>query len=91
MVNCCKPQGANIEAEVEKKSAHSLLKASAAAHAVPVLVAIPPRLLFVGFTFAQPFLLHTIVNAVGVSDLSNNTAGGLIGATVLIYLGIAVS
>jgi ATP-binding cassette subfamily C (CFTR/MRP) protein 1 len=59
-------------------------------YAGPVLSVVIPRLLFVGFTFAQPFLLNTIVDAVGASQLTDSTAGGLIGATVLIYLGIGV-
>ena len=52
----------------------------------------PPRLCSVGFTFAQPFLLHTIVTAVGHEEkLSRGTKGGLIGATFLVYFGMAVS
>jgi hypothetical protein len=45
-----------------------------------------------GFTFAQPFLLHTIVTTIGQEEtISPSTKGGLIGATFLVYFGIAVS
>ena len=51
-----------------------------------------PRLLFIGFTFAQPFLVNSIVNFVGepAERQSNEVAGSLIGATILVYIGIAV-
>lgn len=54
---------------------------------------IVPRLLFSGFTFAQPFLINTIVDFVGEPDekKSEDISGGLIGATVLVYIGLAVS
>ena len=50
-----------------------------------------PRLLLTGFTFAQPFLVSSIL-----SYLQNPTARpkndgyGLLGACVLVYVGIAV-
>lgn len=52
-----------------------------------------PRLLFSGFTFAQPFLISSVVDFVGEpeNEQSNDVSGGLIGATALIYLGLAVS
>lgn len=43
-----------------------------------------------GFTLAQPFLILRIINAVGQGNLSQAISDGLIGATVLIYFGIAV-
>lgn len=54
-----------------------------------IIEAVPPRLLFVGFTVAQPFLLFRVVDAVKdgeVSEISN----GLIGATAIIFIGVAV-
>ncbi|KAJ4396574.1 hypothetical protein N0V93_000795 [Gnomoniopsis smithogilvyi] len=52
-----------------------------------------PRLCFTGFSFAQPFLINTIVNSLGASTHqdSHQVAGGLVGATALIYVGIALS
>ncbi|KXH32504.1 hypothetical protein CSIM01_13585 [Colletotrichum simmondsii] len=55
--------------------------------------AVLPRILFAGFIFSQPFLVNQIVNFVGSprTEDSRNIAGGLVGATALIYCGIAVS
>jgi hypothetical protein len=58
------------------------------------LVAIPPRLALTGFKFAQPFLLQRVVAYVGAansSPLDAEVARGLVGATAVIYVGIAVS
>lgn len=57
----------------------------------PLVAIVVPRLCFTAFTFAQPFLLHTIVTAVGQQELSRDVIGGLIGATGLLYFGLAVS
>lgn len=57
----------------------------------PLVAIVVPRLCFTAFTFAQPFLLHTVVTAVGQQELSRDTIGGLIGATGLVYFGLAVS
>ena len=58
-----------------------------------LLIAIFPRLCLTGFKFAQPFLIHRVISFVEQesSPRNQNTAYGLIGATALIYLGIAVS
>lgn len=52
-----------------------------------------PRLLFSGFTFAQPFLINSIVDFVGepAEKQSKDVSGGLIGATILIYVGLSVT
>jgi ABC-type multidrug transport system fused ATPase/permease subunit len=54
---------------------------------------IPPRLLYSAFTFAQPFLINTVVNYVGQPSEEQNGdhAKGLIGATALLYVGLAVT
>lgn len=57
----------------------------------PLVAIVVPRLCFMAFTFAQPFLLHTIVRAVGQQELSKDVIGGLIGSTALVYFGLAVS
>lgn len=51
-----------------------------------------PRLLFTGFTFAQPFLINSVVNFVGEPEenQTSDVAGSLIGATILVYVGMAV-
>jgi ATP-binding cassette subfamily C (CFTR/MRP) protein 1 len=52
-----------------------------------------PRLLLIGLKFSQPLLLKRIVEFVGEveSTEKRNIGYGLIGATALIYLGLAVS
>ena len=54
--------------------------------------AIIPRLAFGGFVFAQPFLINRVIHFVGEepSEFDQGIIGGLIGATVLVYCGIAV-
>lgn len=49
-----------------------------------------PRLFFSGFTFAQPFLFQRIITGTEEGSFSQDAAGGLIGATALIYFGLAV-
>lgn len=62
------------------------------AYRTTFLAGVLPRLLFAGFTFAQPLLVNRIVNFVGSpwGEDSRNTAAGLVGATVCIYVGLAV-
>lgn len=76
---------------VDKTTPFSLVRAIALALARPILLGVIPRLLYGALNFSQPFLINAIINAVSDPSLSNNIAGGLIGATVLIYLGVAIS
>ncbi|KAE8352610.1 putative ATP-binding cassette transporter [Aspergillus coremiiformis] len=59
----------------------------------PLFLAIFPRICLIGFTFAQPFLIASILNWLNdvQSPRASSTGRGLIGATVLVYLGIAIS
>lgn len=57
-----------------------------------------PRLLAIGFTFSQPFLINAVIDFVAESAISseevpyaNKRAAGLIGATLLLYVGLAIS
>lgn len=49
--------------------------------------------MYSGFRFAQPFLINAVVDFVGTpkGEHSEHTAAGLIGATVLVYVGLAIS
>lgn len=51
-----------------------------------------PRLCLIGFSFAQPFLIMAAIQHVErpVTTETRNAGYGLIGATFLVYLGIAV-
>ncbi|KAJ5356582.1 ABC transporter integral membrane type 1 [Penicillium concentricum] len=58
-----------------------------------VAAAVVPRLCLVGFKFAQPYLINDLIGYVsknGSSELSG-VKYGIVGATVLVYVGIAVS
>jgi len=52
-----------------------------------------PRLCLVGFNYAQPFLITSAIDYVSQpkNEMNRNDGYGLIGATALIYLGMAVS
>ena len=51
-----------------------------------------PRVCLIGFSFAQPFLITSVLDFLGHADddMSRNQGYGLIAATGCIYLGIAV-
>lgn len=59
----------------------------------PLLLAVFPRLCMIGFTFAQPFLISRVLGLLSQpsNQQSTNDGYGLVGATALIYLGLAVS
>lgn len=58
---------------------------------VPLLLPIPPRLALLGFTFCQPFFIEKLIDHLSQPELDVNIGYGFIGASVLIYSGIAVS
>lgn len=55
-------------------------------------IAVLPRLCLAALRFAQPFLIQRIIDFVGEPSTkdTNSIAGGLIGATALVYIGMAV-
>lgn len=61
----------------------------------PFLQAVIPRFFLIGFTFAQPFLITSAVGLLAATNIDDTTADrtgyGLLGATALIYTGIAFS
>ncbi|KAF5614045.1 Canalicular multispecific organic anion transporter 2 [Fusarium tjaetaba] len=69
----------------------SLLKSTFLAYKWQFAAGIIPRLLHSGFNFAQPFLIQSVILLVSKKEMSVQTSSGLIGATVLIYLGLAIS
>ncbi|CAG8907277.1 unnamed protein product [Penicillium egyptiacum] len=72
---------------------YRLIKAVFRAYGWACISAIPPRLAYSCFTFAQPFLITATVNYIGGSPGSEPKiyGTGLIGAYILVYLGLAVS
>ncbi|KAK6211651.1 ABC transporter [Colletotrichum tabaci] len=75
----------------DHQSRHSLIKACLKGYLLPFLAPVIPRLSLTVFTFAQPFLINTTVTFVSNENPDANYGRGLIGAWVLVYLGIAVS
>ncbi|KAJ3494502.1 hypothetical protein NLG97_g4037 [Lecanicillium saksenae] len=76
----------------DKKSNNSLLKCTFLAYKGQFAAGILPRLLYSGFTLSQPFLINSVVGYVAQGDKRNKNEGAsLIGATVLVYIGLAVS
>ncbi|OQE34785.1 hypothetical protein PENCOP_c015G05261 [Penicillium coprophilum] len=58
---------------------------------VPLLLPIPPRLALLCFTFCQPLFLEKLLNYLSQSELDANMGYGFIGASLLIYSGLAIS
>ncbi|KAF2030893.1 hypothetical protein EK21DRAFT_64674 [Setomelanomma holmii] len=76
-----------------RAGAHSLLVATLKRLKWPVLAVVPPRLCLIGFNFCQPFLINRAVtfSQQPVTTQTTNIGYGLIGAYVLVFVGIAVS
>jgi ABC-type multidrug transport system fused ATPase/permease subunit len=58
---------------------------------LPLLLLIIPRLALLGFTFCQPFFIEALLDYLAEPTLNPKVGYGLIGASFLIYLGIAIS
>jgi hypothetical protein len=58
---------------------------------VPLLLPVLPRLALLGFTFCQPLFIERLLLHLSESKVGGNIGYGLIGASVLIYSGIAIS
>ncbi|KAM0558381.1 hypothetical protein ACHAPJ_005075 [Fusarium lateritium] len=74
-----------------KQGQPSLLKCTFLAYKWQLAAGIIPRLLHSGFNFAQPFLIQSVIVFVSRKQMSVQVSSGLIGATVLIYLGFAIT
>ncbi|KAL4902740.1 hypothetical protein BDW74DRAFT_186698 [Aspergillus multicolor] len=78
---------------VRERSPSSLILLLLTHHRSALLAAVLPRLALTGFTFAQPFLLTRIISYVSepATALTASYGTGLILATALIYLGLAIT
>lgn len=74
-----------------KDGKFSLLKCTFLAYKWHFVAGILPRILHSGFNFAQPFLIQSVMVFVSRKEMSVQISSGLIGATILIYLGLALS
>ncbi|KAH6703299.1 multidrug resistance protein MDR [Leptodontidium sp. MPI-SDFR-AT-0119] len=75
-----------------KKSPNGLLFTTLASVKWSLLLAIIPRLCFTGFNFCQPFLIEAAISISQQPITSSTTSSGigLIGACMIVYIGIAV-
>ncbi|PVH92952.1 hypothetical protein DM02DRAFT_697942, partial [Periconia macrospinosa] len=74
-------------------SPHSLFAETLKRFKWPILAVVPPRLCLIAFNFCQPFLIHKAVtfSQQSVTTQTSNIGYGLIGAYILVFVGIAVS
>ncbi|KAH8897503.1 putative ABC multidrug transporter [Thozetella sp. PMI_491] len=72
---------------------HALLKTLGRTLPMPLLLPILPRLALLAFRFCQPFFISSLIDYLSLpeAEASVNAAYGFIGASILIYCGIAVS
>ncbi|KND86292.1 ABC transporter C family member 8 [Tolypocladium ophioglossoides CBS 100239] len=78
---------------IDKSGKYCLAFATFHAFRASFWTAVIPRLCYGGFSFAQPILIRTIIDFIGspTPNHAQGVAGTLIGATALVYLGIAFS
>ncbi|OAA36246.1 ABC transporter, transmembrane domain, type 1 [Metarhizium rileyi] len=75
----------------DKKGKYAILRTCIRTFWPSLVSTIIPRLCVTVFNFSQPFLVNTTLSYVGASERDANYGRGLIGAWLLVYLGIAVS
>ncbi|EMD95327.1 hypothetical protein COCHEDRAFT_112393 [Bipolaris maydis C5] len=80
-------------ARLEKPSPNALFTTTVGRLKWSILAVVPPRLCLIGFNFCQPFLINRAVKF--SQETSNpqqrNIGYGLIGAYIIVFVGIAVS
>jgi ABC-type multidrug transport system fused ATPase/permease subunit len=81
----------NMRYAKHKDGTFGLVKALARTLKVPLVLPIIPRLALLGFTFSQPFFIETLLDYLAEPTNNQNVGYGLIGASFVIYLGIATS
>lgn len=70
---------------------YGLARALMKALAIPILLPVAPRAAMAAFQFCQAFLINALLSYLEEPNPSKNVGHGLIGATILIYLGISVT
>lgn len=70
---------------------HGLLKGLLSTLKVHILLPVPPRIALIGFTVAQPFFIERLLEHLAKPEVESNVGYGFIGASILIYSGMAVS
>lgn len=71
---------------------HALLRSLAWTLRRPLAATVFPRLCAIGFKFAQPFLIGSLIRYLDAAAPEDSSSGhGLIGAFALVYSGVAIS
>ncbi|KAL5086662.1 hypothetical protein Trisim1_008747 [Trichoderma cf. simile WF8] len=80
-------------AKANKDTSHALFKTTITFFLKQFLPIFLPRVFLIGFNIAQPLLIYRAVSllAENQSQDRQNAGHGMIGATILVYLGIALS
>jgi hypothetical protein len=81
----------NVDYSKFKGDRYGLLKVLVRTLKVPLLLLIAPRLALLVFTFCQPLFIESLLGYLSQLEPNGNTAYGLIGASMLIYFGMAIS
>ncbi|KFY80283.1 hypothetical protein V499_00837 [Pseudogymnoascus sp. VKM F-103] len=81
----------NVDYSKMKGDKYGLVKVLIRTLKVPILLPIPPRMALLGFTFCQPFFLEKLLDHLSKPEVEANVGYGFIGASILIYSGIAIS
>ncbi|PQE15658.1 ABC multidrug transporter protein [Rutstroemia sp. NJR-2017a BBW] len=68
-----------------------LMKVLARTLKVPLLLPVLPRLVLLGFTFCQPLFIEKLLDRLSEPGFDANVGYGFIGASMLIYSGIAIA
>lgn len=74
-----------------KGDKYGLVKVLVRTLRVPLLLPVPPRLALLGFVISQPFFIESLLNHLSQPVGDANVGYGFIGASILIYSGIAIS
>ncbi|KAF2717369.1 putative ABC multidrug transporter [Polychaeton citri CBS 116435] len=82
---------ANMEYSKMRGDKFGLVKVLMHTLKVPLLLPVFPRAMLLAFTFCQPLFIERLLDDLSTSGVSANFGYGFIGASVLIYSGIAIS
>ncbi|KAF7591124.1 hypothetical protein BBP40_001960 [Aspergillus hancockii] len=81
----------NMDYSNLKGDKYGLVKVLMRTLKVPLLLPIPPRLARLAFTFCQPLFIEKLLDYLAQPELDANVGYGFIGASMLIYSGLAIS
>ncbi|OAA64056.1 Vacuolar metal resistance and drug detoxification protein [Cordyceps fumosorosea ARSEF 2679] len=79
------------KAIASKKSKRPLVRAGLRTLYWELLSPVFPRLCLVGFSFGRPFLMQRVMDIISEGVVSRSQVNGLIGATILIFGGLAAN